>query len=460
MGFADGYVATCRRDGASWAVRVAAVDRWAPARRLAEAERVAVGLVSAATGLHRELVGVRLELDVPAELRLLVDAAGAARLEADHLTPAAVTRRRSLARQLVAEDFSVADVAYLLGVSIARANQLAGRGRPRVGMPLVPDPPAEPAPHIAQDASGGYQHEAYLYSGDDEFLAGTVPFVRDGVEQGQPVMVAVIEPRLKLLREALGDDAGAVELVDMGRLGANPARIIPRWRRFIDENVGSHRQLRGIGEPIWAGRRPEELVECQLHEALLNLAVHPDTALWLSCPYDVGALGADVVAEAHRSHPTLVGHDGGYRGSTTYGGLHHVDELFRTELPEPSVPADRLGFDADGLGDVRALVLRRAQEAGLSAARTRGLTVAVVEFATNSVVNGGGEGTLRVWREPGLLTCEIRDRGYIDDPLVGRAGPEEGDDADRAVWLANEVSDLTQVRSTSEGTTVRILNWL
>jgi hypothetical protein len=273
-------------------------------------------------------------------------------------------------------------------------------------------------------------------------------------------MVAVIEPRLKLLRDALGDEAHAVTFVDMAKLGANPAKIIPSWRSFIDENASSRHPIRGIGEPIWAGRRPEELVECQLHEALLNVAVDPDTPLWLSCPYDADALGADVLAEAHRSHPTLVGDGSGYRGSTSYGGLHHVDELFRTPLPPPSTPPDRIAFRADGLADVRTLVVRRAAAAGLSPSRVRGLAVAITEFATHSIEHGGGEGVLRVWREPTALVCEVNDRGYLDDPLIGRRDPDEGDDADRAVWLANEVCDLTQVRSTAEGTTFRVFSWL
>jgi hypothetical protein len=497
MGFPDGYDAVCRRDGASWSVRVPAVGAGLPARRLAEAELVAADLVAAATGRPRDDIRIRLRLDVPAELRPLIDEAAAACREADHMSPAAITRRRALARKLVAEDFAMADVAWLLGVSVPRAHQLAGRKRvttghargargarearrpgtraasrrPRTaGTPGVV-PPAAHAPARADAADGdaqpglasthsGYQHEAFLYRGEDEFLAGTVPFVRDGVEQGQAVMVAVVEPRLKLLREALGEEAEAVEFVDMARLGANPARIIPRWRRFIDDNGGARQPIRGVGEPIWAGRRPQELLECQLHEALLNVAVHPDTPLWLSCPYDAGALGEDVLAEAHRSHPTLVEDSKGYRGSTTYGGLHHVDEMFRSPLPEPSETPDRLRFGQDDVPDVRWLVVRRAAEAGLSPSRQRALAVAVTEFAAHSVAHGGGEGVLRVWQEADALVCEVSDRGYLDDPLVGRLDPDDGDDADRAVWLANEVCDLTQVRSTGDGTTFRALSWL
>jgi hypothetical protein len=485
MGFPDRYDATCRRDGATWSVHVPAIGSRAPARRLAEAERIAAGMIATAVGQPRESIGVSLVLDVPGDLHPLVADAEAARDEADRVSPAAVTRRRALARRLVAEDFAIADVAWLLGVSIARAHQLAGRGpsggngrtrgargretsRPEsrpsgrrpAGTPEDRGPlPARPAPADVAGAHSGYQHEAFLYRGEEQFLAGTAPFVRGGVERGQPVLVAVSEPKLSALRDSLGDVAAAVEFIDMDELGANPARIIPRWQAFVAEHAATGVPLRGIGAPIWAGRRPEELVECQLHEALLNVAVDPDTPLWLSCPYDV-SLGQDVIAEAHRSHPTLVEDAVGYRGSRTYGGLHHVEEMFRAPLPDPGARGDHLGFSADGVDTVRALVTRRAHEAGIGGTRVRGLAAVMTEFASNSVANGGGEGVLRIWRQPGALVCEIRDRGYFDDPLIGRQGPDGGDDADHAVWLANEVCDLTQVRSTSEGTTTRVFTWL
>ena len=44
--------------------------------------------------------------------------------------------------------------------------------------------------------------------------------------------------------------------------------------------------------------------ECQLHEALLNVAFGASTPLWLLCPYDLEALTADVIDEAWvRSSP-------------------------------------------------------------------------------------------------------------------------------------------------------------
>lgn len=50
-------------------------------------------------------------------------------------------------------------------------------------------------------------HEALLYGDLDEFLAGTVRLLQEGFEQDAPALVAIPEPRLSALREALGADA-------------------------------------------------------------------------------------------------------------------------------------------------------------------------------------------------------------------------------------------------------------
>ena len=58
------------------------------------------------------------------------------------------------------------------------------------------------SPSPAVKAHDGYRHEAFLWRGEDEFLAGTVPFVLDGLASDQQVMVAVIQQRIDLLRGA------------------------------------------------------------------------------------------------------------------------------------------------------------------------------------------------------------------------------------------------------------------
>src|SRR5712672_3160582 len=99
-----------------------------------------------------------------------------------------------------------------------------------------------------------FRHEALLYAGMAEFVAGTVPFIRGGVEAGEPVLVVESVEKVEMLRTALGKDAGAVHFADMADDGANPARFIPAWKDFVTRHGGGGHRLRGIGEPIWKGR--------------------------------------------------------------------------------------------------------------------------------------------------------------------------------------------------------------
>jgi hypothetical protein len=72
-----------------------------------------------------------------------------------------------------------------------------------------------------------FVHEALYYGDLDEYLTGTLPFVREGLAQGEAVLVAVPEPRLGELRAALGTDIADVRFIDMADAGRNPNRIIP-----------------------------------------------------------------------------------------------------------------------------------------------------------------------------------------------------------------------------------------
>ena len=51
------------------------------------------------------------------------------------------------------------------------------------------------------------------------------------------------------------------------------------------------------------------------------------------------------LTEAARSHPILV-ESGGLRGSRSYGGRQHVEDLLAGELPEPDQPTDGMALPA------------------------------------------------------------------------------------------------------------------
>ena len=71
----------------------------------------------------------------------------------------------------------------------------------------------------------------------------------------EAVLVAVPGQRAHWLRSFFGAEP-AVQVLDMADVGANPARIIPEWQVFLDAHAG--RRVRGIGEPVWAGRSAAE----------------------------------------------------------------------------------------------------------------------------------------------------------------------------------------------------------
>lgn len=304
-------------------------------------------------------------------------------------------------------------------------------------------------------APEAFRHEALLYAGDDDFVGATLPFVRDGLAHDEPVLVAVPRARTRLLQSALAGDADEVRFADMEAIGRNPSRIIPVWREFVRDGCTGGRRARGIGEPIWAARAPAELVECQHHETLLNLAFVDDPALWLVCPYDVTSLPADVIAEAECSHP-FVAAGGRHRASPDYRGLAAAAGTLAAPLEEPSVAPDELGFGRWQLDRVRRFVARHAAVAGLDRARTGDLVVAVNEVATNSLRHAGGGGTIRAWRDGDALVCEVRDGGRIGSALVGREVPPRDSEGGRGLWIVNQLCDLVQVRSTSTGTVVRL----
>jgi anti-sigma regulatory factor (Ser/Thr protein kinase) len=300
----------------------------------------------------------------------------------------------------------------------------------------------------------GFQHAALLYDGDDGFVAGTLPFVSAGVEAGEPTMVAVTPARGALLAEALGDAAAAVSFVDMTELGRNPGRIIPAWHEFLDRHGGKGHGVRGVGEPVWAGRGAEELTECQLHEALLNVAFEDAEGFELLCPYDRTALDESVVHEACRTHPAVVA-GAARQASETYGDADLLTP-FDAPLPPPNGVSELFAFDRATLPDVRDAVGARARGSGMAAERVNDLVLAVNEAAANSVRHGGGNGILRMWEQDDEQVCEVKDRGLVDNPLVGRRAPARDGNGGWGLYMAHQVCDLVQLRSSGEGTVVRL----
>ena len=195
-------------------------------------------------------------------------------------------------------------------------------------------------------------------------------------------------------------------------------------------------------------------IECQRHEALLNLAFQDSPGFWLLCPYDTDAMPPEVIEEAKRTHPYVV--NGASNESEAYYGLDAIAQPFAAPLPAPPVDAVELRFDAAVLKALRRLAHEQAALARFSPEQSDDFALAVSELAANSIRHGGGTGVARLWREGGTLLCDVSDGGSLADPLAGRVRPAPGQAGGHGLWLVTQVCDLAQIRPLADGTTVRI----
>lgn len=305
-----------------------------------------------------------------------------------------------------------------------------------------------------RDDAGVLQHDALLYSDASSYRAGLLDFVRQGLARDEPVLVAVPQPRLGLLRSALdAEEQARVRTADMAVVGRNPGRIIGAvLTAFVREHPG--RRVRIIGEPIWAGRSAEEYPACAEHEALINLALR-DAPAYILCPYDATRLDTSVLTDATRTHSVLS--TGTERwASPGYADPVAVAMLFDHPLPSPPLDADVLVINrSTGPRTARRFAHEFAEHAGMAPERVADLRLAVQELVVNTVVHANGSGLLSIWKSDGQVVCQVQDGGQISDPLVGRrppAPPEVG----HGLFTVHQVCDLVRVHRRSAGTTVRV----
>ncbi|MET8360265.1 sensor histidine kinase [Micromonospora sp. NPDC005171] len=299
----------------------------------------------------------------------------------------------------------------------------------------------------------GLVHPALFYRDDEEYLAGTVPFIQAGLAADEPALVAVPADNLDRIRAALGSDAARVQLHDMTVAGRNPGRILPG---VLLAFAAAHpdKRVRIIGEPIWAGRTATEYPACAQHEALINAAFagRPATIL---CPYDTGRLDQSWLDDARRTHPIL------QTGNVARQSPHYADPIvvaagFNLPLQDPPAHATTITIDLTALATIRRVVTAEAVAAGLSPERVSDLTLAVNELATNTVKHTAAGGTLAVWTDPTRLICQFRDTGHITNPLAGRIPPPPQQPGSRGLILVNQLCDLVRVHTLPGATTIRV----
>ena len=297
-------------------------------------------------------------------------------------------------------------------------------------------------------------HEASFYAGDSGFLAIVEPFVRDGIDAGEAIPVADDGSREAQLRQRLGPAASGVQFVDLDRLGANPARLIPVWRSFLD-GLAPKAPCRGIAESVHADRSRAETEECLVHEALVNLAFSRREPLWLRCLCDSSSVPPETLQDLRRRHPH-VSEASGSSPNEDYVQPDAAASTGQRGLPPSPSGTRAFAVEAESVVVARHRVSALAHALGLDPARASDFTLAAHEVIANSVLHGGGRAEVSVWAEEGEVLCEVSDQGRFADALAGRRRPAPDGSSGRGLWIANQLCDLVQIRSSPGGTVVRL----
>jgi len=294
------------------------------------------------------------------------------------------------------------------------------------------------------------RHEAMPYGGHGEFVASCASVVEAGLAEDRRVIVLAGAEKLAGIRDAIGAAAAEeVTFVPTDSHGRNPARITTMLDSFQAAGEGR----RGLGINEWSGsnRSPAARAETRLAESLLNIVALQTWPLDVVCLYDQATLAEEELAEMRRVHPFLRGEEANSAYEPDLASALFADPLIGG--PEGVEPVD---FGADDLAAMRSLVRSFARRSDIAPDRVGDFVLAANEIVTNSVRHGGGQGRMALWEADSSVVCEVVDNGHIDSPLAGRLAPPPTADSGRGLWLANNLCDLVQIRSSPAGTVVRL----
>lgn len=320
-------------------------------------------------------------------------------------------------------------------------------------MPLSQSDPGSPA-GLAGRSSVGLAHDAFVYSSDDEFLAGAMPFLQVGVELGEPILAAPTHENIIWLRRELGEASDRVVWAENPH-AHKPVERLELFRRFIaDQTTRGARRIRLLGEP-WPAESPAGIVEWKRYEAFLNLALAA-SPVWLVCPYDARELPDDVLDDARRTHPNL-GHGAGRHASPDYLEPDEFASRLDRQIPLQALAPGAPELLFETAADARAFIGRIGQEAGLDSDRIEDAKVAVSEIVTNVLRHASGRARIRTWLLPHVFVCDVSDVGPgIDDPFAGYVVPDVTQAEGWGISIARQLCDVVEIRGSAQGTTVRV----
>jgi anti-sigma regulatory factor (Ser/Thr protein kinase) len=295
------------------------------------------------------------------------------------------------------------------------------------------------------------RHNALVYGSEEEYVARSVAFLKDGLEAGDGAIVGNTRDGLAIMRDALGPDAGRVAYFDVSSTYTRPARAVAAYYGTFLEQLRRAPSVRAVAT-MQLGPTPGDWEEWAGYEAITNLA-YSHLPVWVLCAYDANGLPDPILEDVWRTHPEVL--------SDRWQASDHFEDprqLVRKVTREPEPLPELRSFSAGDVLEVfREQLARELVAENVPEAKALDMLVAGTEIAANAIRHGAGIEEVRLGRAEGRFVCEVVDRGRgFDDPVAGYLAPRDG--TGTGLWVARQLTWRVESFDSPRGFTVRI--WL
>ena len=295
------------------------------------------------------------------------------------------------------------------------------------------------------------RHDAFVYDSDEDYVARSAGFLREGLNAGECCVVAHNRAGLAMMRDALGTDADRMVFVDLSWTYTRPARAVAAYHGTFVRLLRRAPSVRAVAE-FQFGPTFDDWDEWQSYEAITNLA-YDHLPVWVVCTYPANGVPDAVLDGVLRTHNEVLT-DRWARNDR----FEDPKDVVRKLTPEPEpLPGLRSWYVGQDMGRNRERLAGDLAAEGVIDAKALEMLVAATEVGTNAVRHGGGIEEVRVGRVDGRFVCEVIDRGGgFDDPVAGYLAPRPG--SGTGLWVARQLTWRVESFHSPRGFTVRM--WL
>jgi anti-sigma regulatory factor (Ser/Thr protein kinase) len=303
-------------------------------------------------------------------------------------------------------------------------------------------------------SAGRFLHEALLYEADDELLAVAVPFLREGVDAGEPTLVRLDARRQELVLRELDDLDGITELrPDHYRDPLSALHAYHRLFAYLEHEGAEH--IRVVGAAPHAPWRDWFRYVAASNDVFARFPVVE------VCPHHAGTTPEHVLLDIERTHPFLVAPGGRlarsprYREPTALLAERARDEHDPLEVLPPALLLSDPAPEAAG----RALSFL-AVDTRLDHDSTDALRLSVVQVVRNAIAHGRPPVCLKAWAAPDRIVATVTDTGPGPaNPYVWLlpTDPEADFDQANTLYLINRALTDVSMFTHAGGFTVRLV---